>query len=69
MLAEYTKLIEDGIQEETQPLSGEQDMVCFCESSFPMVKFVMHKIGAKTSNIILSSRFQIHWKEVYVMQI
>ena len=56
MLAEYTKLIEDGIQDETQPLSGEQDIVCFCESFFP----IMHKIGAKTSNIVLSSRFKIH---------
>ena len=28
MLAEYTKLIEDGIQDETQPLYEEQDIVC-----------------------------------------
>ena len=27
MLAEFTQLIEDAIQEETQPLSDEQDIV------------------------------------------
>ena len=37
MLAEYTKLIEDGIQEETQPLYEEQDIVCLCKSLYVQV--------------------------------
>ena len=57
MLAEYTKLIEDGIQEETQPLFEEQDIVCFCESCFG--HYDHHLIIIKTSNIILSPRFKI----------
>ena len=40
MLAEYTKLIEDGIQDETQPLSGEQDIVCFCEAYYAQAHFL-----------------------------